>query len=160
MKKIPIHSVTSLITNSSTTIYTYSNGTIEPFKNLINEMFRLSGINKVCDDVFELKITTEDCEEEIWDEVLDYIYEEKKSEFFTQKGELDEDKLHEFIDGVNNGKLEKPCWLQEIEDDMINGDYTLESYLEIKAKDPEYENLAELAIKFLYSTTHDGFYNG
>jgi len=58
MIKIALHSVVSLITNSSTEFYTDFSDSLEPCKDMINEMFRSCGIDKKCDDVFDLSFVT------------------------------------------------------------------------------------------------------
>ncbi|MFA5154170.1 MAG: hypothetical protein WC554_16590 [Clostridia bacterium] len=62
MKKIKInlHSIIDLITNSSTEIYTYSSGSVAACKEMIDEFFKVTGVNKTCDDVFELSVDTEE----------------------------------------------------------------------------------------------------
>ena len=62
MKKIKInlHSIIDLITNSSTEIYTYSDGSLAACKEMIDEFFKVMGIDKTCDDVFELSIDTDE----------------------------------------------------------------------------------------------------
>jgi len=51
MDKIKINSITDLITNSSTTIYTYSECSVDVFKSVVNEMLLLCGRGKTCDDI-------------------------------------------------------------------------------------------------------------
>jgi hypothetical protein len=58
--KINLHSVIDLITNSSTEIYTYSSGSLAACKEMINEFFKVAGIEKTCDDIFELSIDTDE----------------------------------------------------------------------------------------------------
>jgi hypothetical protein len=53
MIKIKIHSVVDVITNSSTVIYTYQDGSEKPVRELIEEIFKLSNITENIDDVFE-----------------------------------------------------------------------------------------------------------
>lgn len=48
------HSVIGLITNSSTEMFMDFKGSIEPLKELINELLKTSG--KTCDEVFKLSI--------------------------------------------------------------------------------------------------------
>jgi hypothetical protein len=57
--KIPLHSITDLITNSSTTIYTYSDASEAAMRAMIDEFFKTFGIDKKCDDVFTLMVTCE-----------------------------------------------------------------------------------------------------
>jgi len=59
MIKIKLHSLIDLITNSSTEIYTYSSASIEACKNMVDEFFKMTGVNKTCDDVFELSLDQE-----------------------------------------------------------------------------------------------------
>lgn len=59
MIKIKLHSLIDLITNSSTEIYTFSSASLQACKNMVDEFFKMSGINKTCDDVFELSIKEE-----------------------------------------------------------------------------------------------------
>jgi len=54
--KIPVHSVIDIITNSSSEIFCNSEKSIEPAKDLINEMLRLMGSDKTCDDIFEISL--------------------------------------------------------------------------------------------------------
>ena len=60
--KINLHSVIDLITNSSTEIYTYSDGSLTACKEMINEFLKVMNIDKTCDDLFELSIDSEDDE--------------------------------------------------------------------------------------------------
>jgi len=60
--KLKVHSFVDLITNSSTEIYIdYSNSVI-PCKAMIDEMFKACGVNKTCDEVFDITIENEDDE--------------------------------------------------------------------------------------------------
>ena len=58
--KINLHSIIDLITNSSTEIYTYSENSLSACKEMINEFFRVTGIDKTCDDIFELSIEADE----------------------------------------------------------------------------------------------------
>ena len=61
--KINLHSVIDLITNSSTEIYTYSEGSVAACKEMINEFLKVMNIyDKTCDDLFELSIDSNDDE--------------------------------------------------------------------------------------------------
>lgn len=82
-KRIPIHSSIDLITNSSTEFYTNCESSLEPCKELVNEMLKLQGSDKTCDEIFELKLVTPEWpEEDVYDleiNVLDKEYEELAS---------------------------------------------------------------------------------
>jgi len=153
MAKITVHSTTSLITNSSTTIYTKSDCSIEPFKALINEMLSLMGIDKTCDDIFDVKIVGDEGESKVWDMVFDNVYNESEGteDLLLPDGEPDEEKITQLLDDVNSGKIDAPYWLEEIKS-CVSSNSAGGTSLEITTKDPKYENLAQLAIEFLYST--------
>ena len=51
--KFKIHSFIDLITNSST------ENSVEPLKEMINEMFKICGIEKTCDDVLVIELDNE-----------------------------------------------------------------------------------------------------
>lgn len=121
-----IHSFTDLITNSSTTIYTNSNGSIDACREMIDEFFKVLGVDKKCDDVFNLVVTMID----------PYIYKDFGRKEFSK----------EMLNDVRAGKIEKPQWMADVEkrDDIS-------THLYITAKSPEYEKLAVLVKKFLYS---------
>jgi hypothetical protein len=57
--EIALHSIIDLITNSSTEIFTDFAGSLEPCKEMINEMFKSCGIEKTCDEVFTLRLENE-----------------------------------------------------------------------------------------------------
>jgi len=60
--KLSIHSFVDLITNSSTEMYIDYSGSVEPCKEMINGIFKAFGIEKTCDEVFDLKLENEDDE--------------------------------------------------------------------------------------------------
>ena len=55
---VALHSVDSLITNSSTEFYTDFSDSLEPCREMIDEMFKSCGMVRKCDDVFELSLVT------------------------------------------------------------------------------------------------------
>ena len=57
--KIKLHSTTDLITNSSTTIFTYSENSIKACKNMIDEILKTFNIDKKCDDLFNLVVLSD-----------------------------------------------------------------------------------------------------
>lgn len=143
--KIPIHSVTDLITNSSTTIFTYSGGSVSAVKDMVNEFFKTFGINKTCDEVFDTVIL---CDK--------YQYSESKAEGIP--GDVDAKDIYE---KVLAGEMEKPEWFKIVEDTEDDWSFfTPSTYLHLIPKSPEYKDLANLIHKFLYSTDHDGTRDG
>jgi hypothetical protein len=160
--EIPIHSQTDLITNSSTTIYTYSDQSPEACREMINEIFKTFGINKTCDDVFDLIITLDNywhysyyinrCDEdEDEDEYLDPDVD-KLTKPNPLSGFKDRKRIEELFKLVAAGKIEKPEWMNEAEKHSYENGYG-GSVMHILPKAPEYEKLAKLVSNFLYSTT-------
>jgi hypothetical protein len=151
MEKLKLHSITDLITNSSTTIFTYSEGSIEPCKELINEILKLMGEDKTCDDIFELSITKDnDSIRDLMDYQLeDYLEPEEYAALNIPENDYKKrnKRYDEILEEIQSGKVEEPEWYQELSEDIES-----DTDLNIKVKDAKYEKLAELVIKFLYST--------
>lgn len=159
MEKIKLHSITDLITNSSTTIYTYSDGSPKVLEELVNEILVLMGSDKKCADVFNMSVMLEDIEDYLqWaDKHPDKIPEE-----FLDAGAAGA-KFDALLDGIYGGIVGRPDWFADVEkaiaeDTWSNSKPTTTLY--VVAKDPKYENLAKLVVKFLYSTSHGACYNG
>jgi hypothetical protein len=138
MLEIPIHSQTEVITNSSTTIYTYSDRSPDACREMIDEIFKTFGINKKCDDVFNLVVLLNN----------DEYYEH----WIDNQGHETEGDLGELIDKIRTGKASKPKWMSDAEKKREWGGG---STLTITAKSPEYEDVAKRIHKFLYSTTSE-----
>lgn len=136
--KFKMHSATDLITNSSTTIYTYSGSSPNACKEMINAFFSAFGINLTCDDAFTLLVIMNDS----------YHYEN----WLNSSGcDVDGD-VDAFISKVENGEVEKPKWMFEAENYCEREGTGTGTSLCIIAKKPEYEDLAQKIGKFLYST--------
>lgn len=144
METIKIHSITDLITNSSTTIYTYSGASKQAAIDMINEFFKVFNINKKAEDCFIFTVTLED----------DYRYYEKCPEDIT------EEQAKIIVEEVTNGKIEKPQWMSDIEDEEDWSYYTPPTTLNVIPKSEEYEALGRQLHKFLYSTSHEAFRDG
>jgi len=140
--KIPIHSTTDLITNSSTVIFTYSESSESAVVQMIDEVFAAFDIDKKCEDVFDTVVLTDK-----------YRYGEGAPEGFFLSDQL--------YDDVLAGKTPKPDWFNDVEsfpDHIDQGSYDYYSpstYLHLIPKKEEYKKLATLIKKFLYSTDHE-----
>ena len=148
MKKIAIHSVTDLITNSSTNIFTYSGGSEGALQSMINELFKVFGINKTCEEIFNTVVLCEDSE----------YYSEYISDLGEEYPEgIDENTdIEELYESVKAGKTPKPDWFVEAEEseNSYHG-YPPSTMLYLSPKSEEYEKLADLVSNFLYSTGHE-----
>jgi hypothetical protein len=176
--EILLHSITDLITNSSTTIYTYSERSLEPCKEMINVMLKMFGSDKTCDDIFELSVeldTPNDlyysvawrCDEKQLPTELRTLVKDVKDRFAKKDVSSFEDfreKLKTTVDNIidqyKKGLIEKPYFLREIEDIGFYDSPRQETTLRITPKDPKYQELAEKFVKFLYSTDHESHYDG
>jgi hypothetical protein len=153
MLKIKLHSQVDLITNSSTTIYTYSRGSVDAFKNVVNEMLSLFGQNKTCDDVFSIVVAC-DCD--------DYVTWKRKENKKLDRDERKKlaDQIEDIFKDVIHAKIEKPDWFTTVEEEENDFGYIPQTYLYISPKSAEFENLGSLLTTFLYSTSHEGFRDG
>lgn len=149
--KLKIHSVVDLITNSSTVIFTYSEGSLEALKELVNEMLKIFGKTETFDDVFSAEVFLEERYG-----YLDYIARNIIDIDITDYKKLD-DLIHEIL----IGKSKKPQWMIDAEDNDYNYDcYRNSTVLEIIPKEEKYKELSELLLKYLYSTDHEATSDG
>lgn len=146
---IKMHSVADLITNSSTVIFTYSEGSVGAFYELADEILKLSGETKSAKEIFIADVLME--------------YDEKYDEYAERYNiELPQD-FSELLCNLKAGKAQKLPWMNDAEEYFSNNydDYWRPgTQLIITVKDPKYEDLAKKVIKFLYSTEQDGGRDG
>jgi hypothetical protein len=155
MQIINIHSLTDLITNSSTVIYTYSDNSVKALEGLVNEFFKMLGVNKKCKDVFTMEVRVD------YDELIDYI--EYCEEEYIPEEFLEYAALRKLVEDISSGKTQKPAWFKKVEKsykDCDAGYYKPSTTLYVMAKEPEYEKLAKLVTEFLYSTKHEAGRDG
>lgn len=159
--KIQLHSMTDLITNSSTVIYTYSDASVGALMEMVDEIFRSLNIDKKCEDVFKVSLVLQnndryhDAFDDLDDEDLPEELKGASNKSYTQKRDL----VDLFIDKVNDGEVEKPQWMKDAEK-AGPCDYSASNELQITPKSPEFAKLADLIKKFLYSTTQEASYDG
>ena len=99
--RVNTHSVIDLITNSSTEMFMNMESSVEPLKELINEFFRVSGVNKTCDDVFKITVANsywEDYFEDMKDDYPELTEEEVKAKAMEPDGESKTELVIETID--------------------------------------------------------------
>lgn len=151
--KIPVHSIIDLITNSSTEIFTYSEGSEKAFEEMIDELFKTFNIDKKCEDVFDMVI--------LCDESYEYGEHLEELDGDLPEGITEDTDIKKLYGDVKSGKISKPKWFNDAEARESRCEYfTPDTYLYLNPKEKKYEKLAELVHKFLYSTNHDGVYNG
>ena len=87
--ELKIHSIVSLITNSSTVLYTDSRKSVDAVKDVIREIFKLHNIDKKVEDVFAISLEIDDFDEAVYEYIDDncedfgieyndeYIYQKK-----------------------------------------------------------------------------------
>ena len=133
--KIKLHSSVDLITNSSTVIFTYSDGSLSAVKDLVNEMLKVFGREETFDDIFYAQVLPDDYNE---DNELPENYKELEVQYIK-------------------GEIEKQDWMENSERyDYYSGDTSLY----IIPKDEKYSELANKLLKYLYSTSHVATYEG
>jgi hypothetical protein len=116
MIKIFFHSVVDLITNSSTTIFTYSEGALGSVKDLINEMLKVFGVtDKTADDLFYLGVFSDR-----YEDFIDYFDDEDEISAlgfpYKDKGYKEiRELIYADIIKVLKGEMEKPQWMIEFE---------------------------------------------
>jgi hypothetical protein len=153
--KINIHSVVDVITNSSTTVYTWQDNCIQPAKEMIQEFLKVFGIDKKVDDIFYIDSFLE------WS----YGYGEHKYSCenpFFNGGEwidLPKDFIEKEIEKVLKKEIDKPAWMKESEEYRNYEGMTQPTSLYILAKEEKYKDLAEKIKKFLNSTDSEAQYN-
>ena len=164
---IKIHSMTDLITNSSTVIYTYSDRSPKALKEMIDEVFSVLGVDQKCDDVFTISVAKDSAELDL-DACVDWAVDNSDMSGVPEVFSGDDEDvwyhtMSDFLDDIGDGKMEKPKWFVNMEEGLEEESYDSyppETTLKVIAKDPKYEKLAELVVKFLYSTNHEATRDG
>lgn len=141
--KLKFHSLVDVITNSSTTIYTYSDGSVAPAKELVTEFARVMGFTESVDDMFRFIIVCED----------DYYYYETED---IEGRPEDEAEQRRIVKAVMKGEISKPQWMLDVEEREDKWSYTTPATdLLIVPLDDKYADLGKALVKFLYSTDHE-----
>lgn len=154
MLKIQLHSQVSLITNSSTVIYTYQGkgAGVE----LINEILSLMGEDKKAEDIFHIGLFCDD------NAYIDYVTDEMDEapegfpENYEGRGKWFEDLQRQVL----TGEIKEPEWFSDAEGHSGWSGYDPPTYLTIEAKDEKYKELGEKLISFLNSSDHEAFRDG
>lgn len=154
------HSFVDVITNSSTTIYTYSKSSIEPAKKLINSFVKLMGYSKTADEMFFI-----DCFPDFWEKWDDFIERTVENDFDEETESIKNMDFHERKEyfeklkyDIASGAKERPAWIDYEPDDYYYPSSGTNIYIYPKSK--KFKEVAEALVTFLYSTEHAARYEG
>lgn len=132
--KIKLHSSVDLITNSSTVIFTYSEGSLQAVKDLVNEILKVFEKEETFDDIFYAAVLPDE-----YDGDQDIPHNWKELEIQYVKGEI-----------------EKQNWMKNSCYDYYDGDTSLH----LIPKNEKYSELSKKLLKYLYSTNHEATRDG
>ncbi len=158
--RINLHSMTDLITNSSTTIFTLHDNSVKPCKELVNEILALMGSDKTCDDIFKLSVEADlDYAVDMVNDQLEDLLDEEEYKALKIPDDYSKgrDRIRKILNEIRSGQMEKPDWYDELVEN--NDDYQGNRELVIEVKDPQFKKLAEKVIKFLSSVDTAESYN-
>jgi len=161
MYKLKIHSAVDVITNSSTTIFSYFNGSVKPAKELINEIIKTFGGPELegltADDMFYFGTF---CDVYRYVESVDDMYFEEDEHPYLG---VPDDKWYEYTDSlierITKGEIEKPLWMNRVEEHENYNGYHPENELYIVPKDEKFKPFADKMMKFVMSADHEAAYN-
>jgi hypothetical protein len=161
--KVVIQSMTDLITNSSTIIYTISDNSPKALIPLVDEFFKIAGMKLKCKDVFDISVQKD--MDAFWDYCKDQVDESNEDipkELRCRDWNKAAKAWYKFQKDLESGKIQKPKWFKELEKEVNDqlGDSSGDTTLVIVPKDPKYKKLATLLINFLYSTDAQESYDG
>lgn len=165
--KFKTHSLVDVITNSSTTIYTYQSGCEEPAKELINEVLKLSGeTEKTADDLFYFGVFLDNDDRYIeyardnniegipYPEFISWNDPNRKAADEANSKWIEDLQLQ-----IMKGETERPNWFNDAES---GGDYSWDpdTCLVIISKDEKYVEFAKLIQKTINGVSADGGMDG
>lgn len=170
-----LHSYVDIITNSSTVIYTWSEGSIDKAKELLQAMFELFGETDVdVEEEFYFNVFPDEIEslnrellfkkgyklarerpENMWADEN----EDARKKYFSEFNLIYDDLKNKFL----TNDPETPDWYKElVEESLLETDgfyMRKDNNLIITPKNNKYQHVVDKMIAFLYSTQHDGVRN-
>lgn len=161
--KLKFHSIVDVITNSSTTIFTYQNSTTQA-KELIAEVLKISGSDKTPDDVFHYGVF---CDQDSYLDDIEESFEENEEELpeglpkhddWKIENKMRDDWLNGIIVKIIKGDIKKPEWMESQETDY--NDFRQSTRLYLIPKSDEYNELGKRIQKLLGSVSGDGYRDG
>lgn len=165
MITIKLHSVVDIITNSSTTIFTYQDGSVKVVKELVDEILKVSGItDKTADDIFYYGLFY-DMDRYIDSDLIPDDYPERNGDYGSEERNLSIKTQNDWFENLQksilSGLIEKPQWMVDVEDELNNNEeYEANTFLTLLTKDKKYQKLANKLLSFLNSTDHEATRNG
>ena len=149
---VRIDSVVDVITNSSTVIYTYQDGAVQPLKEMIEEFGKVMGFNESADDMFWVGV---------FSDVDRYIESDDLPSDLSSLGwEKKEVKVQELIRKILRGEEGRPQWMKDV-DDKKNCLYLADnSNIVLLERSSKYKDLGDAILKFLNSVESDGGRDG
>ena len=156
--KIKVHSFVDVITNSSTTIYSYYSGCIKPIKEMIDSFIKLTGSDLKADDMFYFGVFCDIYKytEYEGDKGIDTNLEKMRTLNYLEADKF----INDLILDIITGKIEQPKWMSYAEDSTNEYDYEPENFLYIVPKDEKYAELAKQIEKVITSPSHEAFRDG
>lgn len=157
MFKIKFHSVIDVITNSSTEIYSWYDGSVSACREMLEEIFKVFGVEEKVDDIFYIHLSYD------YYIYIDYISDNKlENEFENYPNNWSEQNeyVKDFVEQVYSGKISKPKWMDDAENAENYSGRTPSNEFTILTKKPEYKELAKKIEKFLYSPDSEAEYEG
>lgn len=138
MVKINVHSIVDLITNSSTSIFTFYDKSVDIAKEMINEFLLVLGHEgKTWKDFFVIGV------------FLDAdIYQYTASDISDV--DVSYEQINDLIHNILHGRIEKPEWMKEIEKSYAD-EYGRGNEIYIESLEPEYDKLASDISKLIVS---------
>ena len=147
MIKLKLHSNVDLITNSSTVIFTYQESSLQPLRDMVNEMLKIFDRKETFDDIFSADVFLEST----------YNYLESNN----CPTDVDKKELELLIDKILKKEIEKPEWMKACEEEEDSYDYYQKStQVYLIARNEKYSELANKILKFLNSPNHEATRDG
>lgn len=133
---IKMHSIVDLITNSSTVIFTYQDGSLQAIKEMINEMIKTFDLSLTFDDLFYAAVIPDE-----------YRYD---------RDDIPENYRELEVQYIKN-EIVRPEWM--VAGESSSG-YSYNTSLHLIPKDEKYSLLANKILAFLNSQDHESCYDG
>lgn len=160
--RVNLHSAVDVITNSSTTIFTYSGGSDKKAIELVDELLKVVGSDLTADEMFYMGVFADS---DVMDRIVDDFYGEDDEDLTEdQKALRDGDwkntkKMYdECIKKAIMGE-EVPSWFTDAQEYEDYDGYGQTTTLFIAPKKEKYSEVADKITSFLYSTSHEANYN-